>query len=69
MFRIISPTDCVKDRLAAYFHWGDLPCLEQATMVARENKIDFDEVKRWSEKEGKISQFQYFLDQLNAKKQ
>jgi hypothetical protein len=21
--KIISPTDCVKDRLAAYYHWGD----------------------------------------------
>jgi len=21
--RIISPTDCVKDRLSAYYHWGE----------------------------------------------
>ena len=34
---IISPTDCVKDRLAAYYHWGDRQCLEQAILVAREN--------------------------------
>lgn len=33
--RIISPTDCVKDRLAGYFHWGDMPCLEQAILVAQ----------------------------------
>lgn len=26
---IISPTDCVKDRLAAYYYWGDRQSLEQ----------------------------------------
>lgn len=25
---VISPTECVKDRLAAYFHWGDFQCKE-----------------------------------------
>jgi hypothetical protein len=66
-FRIISPTDCVKDRLAAYFHWNDLPCFEQAVMVARENKIDFVEVERWSENEGKADLFQRFLKRLDAR--
>lgn len=61
-FRIISPTDCVKDRLAAYYHWGDLPCLEQAVMVAVENKVDLDELKRWSEVENSIEKFQVFLE-------
>ena len=28
--RIISPTDCVKDRLAWYYHNNDTECLEQA---------------------------------------
>jgi len=31
---LISPTDCLKDRLAAYYHWGDRQCLEQAVLVA-----------------------------------
>jgi hypothetical protein len=39
---------------------------EQALMVSRENKIDLDEVKRWSEKEGKADQFQSFLKRLKA---
>ncbi len=65
-FRIISPTDCVKDRLAAYYHWVDLPCLEQAAMVARENSIDLDEIKRWSKNEGKIDLFQHFLKRLDT---
>jgi len=55
--RIISPTDCVKDRLAAYYHWGDRQSLEQAVLVARDNKIDLDELKRWSKVEGKLTVF------------
>ena len=33
--QILTPTDCVKDRLAAYFYWGDRQSLEQAIMVAK----------------------------------
>ena len=28
--RPLSPTDSVKDRLAAFYHWGDRQSLEQA---------------------------------------
>jgi hypothetical protein len=55
--RIISPTDCVKDRLTAYYHWGDRQGLEQAILVAKDNKIDLDEVERWSRGEGKLAVF------------
>ena len=54
---IISPTDCVKDRLAAYYHWGDRQCLEQANLVARENEVDISELERWSFAEGKLDEF------------
>ena len=30
----MTPTDSVKDRLAAYYHWNDQQALEQAIMVA-----------------------------------
>ena len=30
ILKVISPTDSVKDRLAAYYHWGDQQGLEQA---------------------------------------
>jgi hypothetical protein len=56
--RIISPTDCVKDRLAAYYHWGDLQSLEQAELVAKTNTIDLNELERWSAVEGKLPVFQ-----------
>jgi len=54
---LLSPTDCVKDRLAAYYYWNDLQCLEQAVMVAANNVIDFNEVERWSRVENKYLDF------------
>ncbi len=33
--KILSPTDCVKDRLASYIHWDAKECLDQAVMVAK----------------------------------
>lgn len=62
--RIISTTDCVKDRLAAYYHWKDLQCLEQACLVATHSKIDLKEVENWSKNEGKEEEFKHFRDKL-----
>lgn len=45
IIRIISPTDTVKDRLAAFYYWGDIQCLEQAILVSRSQIIDMDEVE------------------------
>jgi hypothetical protein len=33
--KILSPTDCVKDRLCAFFFWNDLQGLAQAVLVAK----------------------------------
>jgi len=65
VLRIISPTDCVKDRLAAYYYWGDRQSLEQAIMVARDNVVDIKEVERWSEAEGNLAQFQEIKNRLD----
>jgi hypothetical protein len=64
--KIISPTDCVKDRLAAYYHWGDQQCLVQATLVAQLQHIDFEEVKRWSKVEGKVDDFEKISSRLRG---
>ena len=32
ILKLLSPTDCVKDRLAAYYHWNDRQSLEQAIL-------------------------------------
>jgi len=64
ILRIISATECVKDRLAAYYHWGDLPSLEQAVLVAKANDVDLNEIERWSEVEGASDKLENFLERL-----
>ena len=56
--KVISPTDCVKDRLAAYYHWGDQQSLFQAVLVAQQHKINIEEIRRWSLAEGKLKEFE-----------
>ena len=33
--KILSPTDCVKDRLADFIHWGTRDLFDQAVLVCR----------------------------------
>lgn len=61
---ILSPTDCVKDRLAAYYHWGDPQSLEQALLVTKNNKINLKEIKRWSENENMLDKYNVFIERL-----
>ncbi len=37
--RLLSPTQCVMDRLAAFYHWRDQQSLNQALLVARGHPI------------------------------
>jgi len=62
--KLLTPTHCVMDRLAAYFHWNDHQALEQALMVARAQRIDMEEVRSWSEAEGMSDRFHTFHDRL-----
>lgn len=48
---LLTPTDCVKDRLSAFFHWNDEQALEQALVVAKACTINLN-IKRWAEVEG-----------------
>lgn len=56
--RLLSPTDCIKDRLANYYHWKDRQCLEQASMVAAIAAIDLAEIERWSRHEGMAEEYE-----------
>lgn len=56
-FRVISPTDCVKDRLANYYYFNDRQCLEQACLVVASTEVDMAEVSRWSTGEGQEAKF------------
>ena len=58
--RLLSPTDCVKDRLAAFFHWNDRQALEQAVMVANAQQVDLAAIRRWSKAERNEEKFALF---------
>jgi hypothetical protein len=62
--QIISPTDCIKDRLAHYYHWGDRQCLKQAILVASKHNINYKELQEWSKSEGKLDEFKKVKNDL-----
>jgi hypothetical protein len=67
LLRLLTPTDCMKDRLAAYFHWNDKQALEQALMVSLAQPVDLDDISRWSDAEGAAAKFRTFKAALAAK--
>lgn len=62
--KLLTATDCVKDRLAAYYHWKDEQSLQQAIWVAKQNEIDLPELENWSKKENSLIKYKIFLDGL-----
>lgn len=52
VIRVITPTQSVMDRLAAYIHWRDKPSIDQAIMVAKSNPIDWKLLSQWAQAEG-----------------
>lgn len=63
--KILSATDCVKDRLCAFYFWNDLQGLEQALLVAKNQSVDLKEVKRWSKVEGREIEYKRFEKKLS----
>ena len=59
--RLLTPTDCVKDRLAAFYDWNDRLGWNQAVMGASTLPIHIHTVKSWSIKEGMKTKFNEFL--------
>lgn len=71
VLKLLTPTDCVKDRLAAFYHWNDRQGLDQAIWVCEAQTVNIAEVERWSELEHKLPQFKEFktsLKKLRKKK-
>lgn len=66
--KLLSPTDCVKDRLAAYYFWNDRPALEQAVVVSLFQDIDQKEIERWSSHGGMENKCRIFLEELEKAK-
>jgi hypothetical protein len=67
ILRVISATDCVKDRLAAYYFWNDIQSLTQAVLVAENSRVNISEIKRWSRTTGNLKEFEVFHKKLSGK--
>ncbi len=67
VLRLLTPTDCIKDRLAAYYHWDDEQCLQQAVWVAQQNEFNQASVEDWSAKENSLDKYSKFIKLLEAK--
>jgi hypothetical protein len=65
--RLLSPTQCVMDRLAAYFHWNDRQSLDQAVLVAKRQKVSLRTIKAWATKEGNLGKFAVFQELVRQK--
>jgi hypothetical protein len=63
--QVLSPTDCVKDRLCAFYFWNDQQGLAQAVLVTKSQKVDLKELKRWSKTEDKEQEFEIFKKKLD----
>jgi len=67
ILRLLRPTECVMDRLAAYYHWNDPQGLEQAIQVAMKSDIELDRIEAWSKRERATAKFKSFAEELNAR--
>lgn len=66
--RLLTPTQCVMDRLAAYFHWNDLQSLDQAVMVASSQEISLAKLDAWAKREGASEKLRKFKQALAARR-
>jgi hypothetical protein len=62
--KLLSPTQCVMDRLAWFYHYNDRQCLDQAIAVAKNQKINLSKIKKWSEGEGSLDKYEVFVSKL-----
>lgn len=50
--RVVTPTLCVMDRLAALWHWQDRQSWDQAVLVARHHDVDYETLSVYAIEEG-----------------
>jgi hypothetical protein len=65
--RILRPIDCVRDRLAHYYHWNDYTALKAAVAVAAANidGVDMHLLHSWSAREHALDKFAEFQRRLD----
>ncbi|HXM19309.1 MAG TPA: hypothetical protein VN934_10950 [Candidatus Tumulicola sp.] len=69
MLNVITATDSVRDRLAAYYSWDDRSSLQTAVSVclAVPEKVDLTNVEGWSRREGQLDKHAEFVRLLSPR--
>lgn len=68
ILKLLSPTDCIKDRLEAFYHWNDRQSLEQAILVSLSQRVHLSEIRRWSLREGMAEKLAIFRESLKKRR-
>lgn len=64
VLKLLTPTDSVLDRLAAFYHWNDRQGLDQAVLICKKQKVNLSKVKVWSKAESMLEKFEIFKSEL-----
>jgi hypothetical protein len=62
--KILSPTDCVRDRLAGYMYFKSRDNFDQAILVAKKHPVSIAKIKKWCEGEKHLDVFEEFAQAL-----
>ena len=68
VIKILSPTDCVKDRLATYMYFKDRDGLDQAVLVSSKHPVNFSSIEKWCKGENNHEVYKEFTKLLKVKK-
>lgn len=62
----LSPTDSCRDRLSAFYHWGDRQALAVAVRIALLHRVRHSIIREWSLREDAASGWEEFRSALRS---
>ena len=65
---LLSPTQCIMDRLAWFYFSNDRQCLDQAVSVYKAQGANLIKIKSWSIQEGNQEKYEIFVKKIKKKK-
>ncbi len=66
MLKLLSPTDCARQRLAAYYRFGEPDALDDAVAVAMSHTLDMKLIEKWSHWEWASDKFNEFVSKIKS---
>ncbi len=66
---MLSPTQCVIDRLSSFFYFGDRQSLIHALWVCEQQSVSIEKIKTWAAREKMPDKFNQFLEAWRKIKQ